>query len=49
LISANNAKIATFGERAEDIFFITDSNHQLLATQEQFDCLTTTIKRLLES
>jgi len=44
-----NAKIATFGERAEDIFFITDSNHQPLATQEQFDCLTATIKRLLET
>jgi UTP:GlnB (protein PII) uridylyltransferase len=46
LISANNA---TFGERAEDIFFITDSNHQPLAKQEQFDCLTATIKRLLET
>jgi [protein-PII] uridylyltransferase len=49
LISANNAKIATFGERAEDIFFITDNNHQPLATQEQLDCLTATIKRLLET
>jgi [protein-PII] uridylyltransferase len=44
-----NAKIATFGERAEDIFFITGNNHQPLATQEQFDCLTATIKRLLET
>lgn len=42
-----SAKIATFGERAEDIFFVTDSEGNPLDTP-QFDCLRKTIKRLLE-
>ncbi len=42
-----SAKIATFGERAEDIFFVTDSRGNPLDTP-QFDCLRETIKRLLE-
>ncbi len=42
-----SAKIATFGERAEDIFFVTDSEHQALDAP-QFDCLREAIKRLLE-
>lgn len=35
-IDLKNAKIATFGERAEDIFFITDQQHQPL--WDQSDC-----------
>lgn len=34
-----NAKIATMGERAEDIFFITDSNGDPLHLAEQFSCV----------
>jgi [protein-PII] uridylyltransferase len=44
----HNAKIATFGERAEDIFFITDLNQQPLALEEQFENLRKTITQLLE-
>ena len=29
-ISVHGAKIATYGERAEDIFFITDSDHRMI-------------------
>jgi [protein-PII] uridylyltransferase len=42
-----NAKIATFGERAEDIFFVTNHQHQPLNQKEQ-DCLRETISLLLE-
>ena len=42
-----SAKIATFGERAEDIFFVTDSECQPLDAP-QFGCLREAIKRLLE-
>nr|VFK79223.1 MAG: UTP--GlnB (protein PII) uridylyltransferase, GlnD [Candidatus Kentron sp. SD] len=34
----HKAKIATFGERAEDIFFITDKNNRLL-TESMQECL----------
>ncbi|MFZ5594895.1 MAG: [protein-PII] uridylyltransferase [Pseudomonadota bacterium] len=43
-----NAKIATLGARAEDVFFITDKNNRPLCTEEQFDCLRKTIARHLE-
>jgi [protein-PII] uridylyltransferase len=42
-----NAKIATFGERAEDIFFVTDINHQPLPEKTQ-NCLRGTIIQLLD-
>jgi [protein-PII] uridylyltransferase len=41
-----NAKIATFGERAEDIFLVTDTDHQPLSEEIQ-NCLRRTITRLL--
>lgn len=41
-----NAKIATFGERAEDIFYITDSKHQPLPEKLQH-CLRGSIIKLL--
>jgi len=47
-VKVHNAKIATFGERAEDIFFITDLNQQPLAQEEQFENLRKTITQLLE-
>ena len=42
-----NAKIATFGERAEDIFFVTDTDLQPLTSQKQ-DCARETITRFLD-
>jgi [protein-PII] uridylyltransferase len=33
-LSLQNAKIATLGERVEDVFFITDANNQPLSDPE---------------
>jgi [protein-PII] uridylyltransferase len=35
-VRLQNAKIATFGERAEDVFFLTDASNRALAP-ENFD------------
>ena len=37
------AKIATYGERVEDIFFITDRNNQVITDTAKLQCLTDTI------
>ena len=37
------AKIATYGERVEDIFFITDRNNQVITDAAKLKCLTDTI------
>jgi [protein-PII] uridylyltransferase len=37
------AKVATYGERAEDIFFINSRDGQPLADKAQLDCLETEI------
>ena len=37
------AKIATYGERAEDIFFITDRNNRVITDPAELKCLTDTI------
>lgn len=37
-IRLQNAKIATYGERAEDIFFITDRDNQPLARKRRAQC-----------
>lgn len=47
-VKVHNAKIATFGERAEDIFFLTDLDQRPLAQEEQFEELRKTITQLLE-
>ena len=39
-----NARISTFGERAEDIFLIHDRDGSQLASQNQKDCLSRTIR-----
>ncbi len=44
-----NAKIATFGERAEDIFFITDKNNLPINDEKQQKCLRDTIKTALNN
>ncbi len=43
-----NAKIATFGERVEDIFFLTDEHNQPLDSDEQRICLMEKIVEALE-
>lgn len=42
------AKVATYGERAEDIFFINDRNRQPLTDPEQLKCLEKEIAQRLE-
>jgi [protein-PII] uridylyltransferase len=48
-IRMQNAKIATFGERVEDIFFITDEHNRPLEMEEQKSCLRERIIEALES
>ncbi len=43
-----NAKIATFGERVEDIFFLTDEHNKPLDSDEQRICLMERIVEALE-
>ena len=45
-VTLHKAKIATYGEKAEDIFFITDKSGKVLKDKEQFTCLK---KRIIES
>lgn len=47
-VRLHNAKIATFGERAEDLFFITDHHDQPLSSAEQFNCLRNTLTEFLD-
>ncbi|MEJ2686165.1 MAG: [protein-PII] uridylyltransferase, partial [Gammaproteobacteria bacterium] len=47
-IRLQNAKIATFGSRAEDVFFITDQDNHPLADSAQFECLKQTLISYLD-
>jgi [protein-PII] uridylyltransferase len=42
------AKIGTFGSRVEDIFFVTDKNHNMLFSADQLDCLREYLSQLLD-
>lgn len=42
-VTLHKAKVATYGEKAEDIFFITDKKGEMLMEKKQFDCLEKTI------
>jgi [protein-PII] uridylyltransferase len=42
-LSLQNAKIATLGERVEDVFFVTDANNQPLSDPELCKRLQDTI------
>jgi len=42
------AKIATFGERVEDIFFITDRDGNPVTNEEQLECLRSNIIEVLK-
>ncbi|MGD8926668.1 MAG: [protein-PII] uridylyltransferase, partial [Thioalkalispiraceae bacterium] len=44
-----NAKIATYGERAEDIFYVTSSKGKALETSGQFDCIENAIHEYLDN
>lgn len=44
----HNAKIATYGERAEDIFYITTQAELPLKDEPQFQCLRDTIRQYLD-
>jgi [protein-PII] uridylyltransferase len=40
-----NAKIATLGSRAEDIFYITDRNNQPLTNNAEYECLEKSVRK----
>ena len=42
-VRIHNARIATFGTRAEDVFYITDKDDQVLGDEAQIECLRTTL------
>ena len=48
-IKLHKAKVATYGEKAEDIFFITDENEKTVSNKEQLNCLEKTIIEGLDS
>lgn len=47
-VRVKKAKIATFGSRVEDIFFITDYDNQALYSADQLDCLREKLSVLLD-
>ena len=46
-VQVHNARIATFGEKVEDTFLLSDADHQPL-TQEAMDALAASIREHLE-
>ncbi|HKK15923.1 MAG TPA: [protein-PII] uridylyltransferase, partial [Gammaproteobacteria bacterium] len=48
-VSLQGAKIATYGARVEDIFFITDRNNSMIDDPIKFECLENSIMTSLES
>ena len=47
-VRLQNAKIATFGERVEDIFYITDTENRPIRDPLKFECLRNSITAALE-
>jgi len=47
-VTLHKAKIATYGEKAEDIFFITDDKGNAVNDQKQLNCLEQTIAEGLD-
>lgn len=47
-VRVQNARIATFGERAEDIFYITGRDRQPITDQMKLECLKRTILEALQ-
>jgi len=48
-INLQNAKIATLGSRAEDVYYITDRRNLPLTEPAQFECLEQAIHKYLEN
>jgi [protein-PII] uridylyltransferase len=48
-VRLHNARIATFGARVEDVFFITDKGNNPLTEEAQFECLRQSIIRYLDT
>jgi len=48
-VTLHKAKIATYGEKAEDIFFITDNNGNTLTDDKQLKCLEQSITEGLDN
>lgn len=48
-INLNNAKITTWGDRVEDIFFITDKHHHAIQDEALCQALQTAIQQRLDS
>jgi [protein-PII] uridylyltransferase len=48
-IRLKTAKIATFGARVEDIFYITDLNNHALFSADQLDCIHEQLSNLLDT
>jgi [protein-PII] uridylyltransferase len=47
-VRLQNAKIATLGERVEDIFFVTDQDNEPLSDPAQMECLRNRVIEMLE-
>ncbi|OQW91973.1 MAG: [protein-PII] uridylyltransferase [Beggiatoa sp. IS2] len=47
-VRIKKAKVATFGSRVEDIFFVTDHQNNPLHSADQVDCLREELSNLLE-
>ncbi len=47
-IEIQSAKITTLGERVEDVFFITDQNHEPISDPELCEALQNEIRRVLD-
>lgn len=47
-VRLQNAKIATIGAKAEDVFFITDQNNRPLEDREQLEAIRSTLTELLD-
>ena len=48
-VTLHKAKIATYGEKAEDIFFITNNKNNMIKDEKQLTCLQKKIIEFLES
>lgn len=46
-VRVHGAKIATYGERIEDIFYVCDENNQVITDPIKIECLETSIARAL--
>jgi len=48
-VNLQGAKIATYGERVEDIFFITDRDNKMITDDIKLECLRNSITDSLDT